>query len=107
MAPRFTYRRLSSQEFNNALKEQDLPWQAFARIFGVNLNTVRKWVAGNEDVPRWVPIALTLLTLPNAHGTARMAAATFIEKDNLRPDLGDFPYLKDRALPSDVDQGED
>ena len=107
MAPRFVYRRLTSQEFNKALEEQGLPWQAFARIFGVNLNTVRKWVAGTEDVPRWVPTALTLLTLPNALGTARMAAAAFIEKDNRRPELGDFPYLKDRSLPADADQGDD
>jgi hypothetical protein len=50
-----------------------------------------------------VPIALTLLTLPEVKGTARMAAAAMIELDRLHPELGPFPYQKLRQMPADVD----
>lgn len=33
----------------------------FSRIFGVRLNTVQEWLAGERPVPAWVPISIRLL----------------------------------------------
>lgn len=105
MAPRFTYRRLTPEEFNAELDRQGMTVPSFARIFGANLKTVEKWASAG-DIPPWVPIAMTLLSIEGALGTARMAAADFIEQDNLRPELGRFPYKTLRDVPADFEQGE-
>jgi hypothetical protein len=105
MAPRFIYRRLTAEEFNAELDRQNMTIPSFARIFGVNLKTAEKWAAAG-DIPPWVPIAMTLLSAAGALGLARMAAADFIERDNLRPELGAFPYKKLRDLPADAEQGD-
>jgi hypothetical protein len=105
MPARFTYRRLTAEEFNAELDRQSMTIPSFARIFGVNLKTAEKWAAAG-DIPPWVPIAMTLLTPEGSLGLARMAAARFIERDNLRPELGDFPYLALRELPADAESGE-
>ncbi len=104
--PRFTYRRLTDKEFTLELARRNMTPGAFARIFGVNLNTANRWASGELDIPPWVPIALTLLSLEGGLGTARMAAAAFIAADNAYPERGDFPYLRERELPADVEQGD-
>lgn len=103
-AQRFTHRRITAAEFNAELERQGLGLPAFTRIWCQNLTTTTRWANGQNDIPTWVPIALTLMTLPNALGTARTAAAAMIEKDTLRPELGPFPYQRARQLPEDVDQ---
>src|SRR4030081_3222992 len=105
MPARFTYRRLTAEEFNAELDRQGMTIPSFARIFGVNLKTAEKW-AREGDIPPWVPIAMTLLSPPGALGLARMAAADFIERDNLRLDLGPFPYKALRDLPADAERGD-
>src|SRR4030081_1873196 len=102
MPARFTYRRLTPEEFNAELDRQQMTIPSFARIFGVNLKTAEKWASAG-DIPPWVPIAMTLLSMEGALGLARLAAAEFIERDNLRPGLGDFPYKALREMPSDFE----
>lgn len=106
MPARFIYRRLTASELNAELGRQNIDILAFCRIFGVRAPTGKKWVDGSQDIPPWVPIALTLLALPGGLGTARMAAAEFIAADSLRPELGDFPYRSARELPADANQGD-
>lgn len=103
-AQRFVHKRITSTEFTAELARQNLSLPAFTRIWCQNLTTTTRWANGQNDIPSWVPIALTLMTLPNAMGTARTAAAAMIEKDTLRPELGPFPYQRARQLPEDVDQ---
>ena len=105
MPARFTYRRLTAQEFNAELDRQGMSIPSFARIFGVNLKTAERW-ATSGDIPPWVPITLTLMTPDGSLGLARMAAADFIERDNLRPERGDFPYRTARNLPADLEVGD-
>lgn len=102
--PRFKHKKISAQEFNAELTRQGLTRPAFARIWCQNLITVNRWGHDGQDIPTWVPIALTLMTLPKAHGIARMSAAAMIETDRLHPELGEFPYLKYRKLPTDADR---
>jgi hypothetical protein len=104
--PRFTHKRITASDFNAELARQNLSLPAFTRIWCQNLTTTKRWANGQNDIPTWVPIALTMMTLPNAMGTARMAAAAMIETDTLNPQLGDFPYQRARQLPSDVDLEE-
>ncbi|MCW2195065.1 hypothetical protein AB7M45_007838 [Bradyrhizobium elkanii] len=99
--PRFVHRKISSDDFKAELAKQGMSVSAFARVWCQNLSTVRKWANGGNDIPTWVPIALTMMTLPNAHGTARMAAAAMIQQDRLHPELGEFPYQKLRQMPAD------
>lgn len=105
MPARFTYRRLTADEFIAELHRRDMSIPSFARIFGVRLETAERWAASG-DIPPWVPIALTLMSLEGGLGTARMAAATFIQTDNLRPELGAFPYQNRRELPPDLEAGD-
>jgi hypothetical protein len=102
--PRFVHKKITGQDFDAELSRQGLTRKAFARVFCQNLVTVNRWGRDGQDIPTWVPIALTLLTLPNAHGTARMAAAAMIAEDRLHPELGAFPYQKLRQMPADVDR---
>ena len=101
--PRFKHKKISGIELDSELTRLGLTRKSFCRIFCQNIVTVNRWGRDGDGVPGWVPIALTLLTLPNALGTARMAAAAMIEEDRLRPELGPFPYQKLRALP-DADE---
>ena len=101
--PRFVHKKITGSDFDTELSKQGLSRPAFARIWCQNLVTVNRWGRDGQDIPTWVPIALTLMTLPQAMGTARMAAATMIEQDRRHPDLGPFPYLKLRQMPDDSD----
>jgi hypothetical protein len=103
-AQRFVHKRITSTEFNAELARQRVSLPAFTRMWCQNLTTTTRWANGQNDIPTWVPIALTLMTLPNALGTARTAAAAMIEKDTLRPELGPFPYQQARQLPADADE---
>lgn len=90
---RFEYERMNPKDFRDELAAIDMPANAFARIFGINSNVVERWVKGEQDIPAWVYVAFSLLRLPEGFSTARQAAAQHIKKDNLRPQLGEYPYL--------------
>lgn len=93
--PRFSHKRITADEFKAELDRQEITLRAFTRIWCQNLTTTTRWANGQQDIPTWVPIALTMMTLPKGIGTARMAAAHMIEADTLNPHLGPFPYMKD------------
>lgn len=100
--PRFVHKKITADEFNTELDRQGVILQTFTRIWCQNLTTTTRWANGQNDIPTWVPIALTMMTLPNAMSTARTAAAAMIEKDTLNPQLGAFPYQRARQLPADA-----
>jgi transcriptional regulator with XRE-family HTH domain len=83
MPQRFDYTHLSPEQFQSRLA--DLGWKplTFARVFGVRENTIKRWLSGENTVPPWVHVALTLLQLPGAPVAARDAAAEHIVRDNL------------------------
>jgi len=99
--PRFTHKRITASDFKAELDRQNLSLPAFTRIWCQNLSKTKRWANGQEDIPTWVPIALTLMTLPDAMRTARTAAAAMIERDTLNPHLGAFPYQRVREMPLD------
>jgi hypothetical protein len=94
MAPRFEYDRLTADQFRAGLRDADMTPQTFARIFGVQLKRVEDWLI-NGDIPPWVAPVLRMLLVPAAVAAARAAAADMIRVDNLRPELGAYPF---RAL---------
>ncbi len=98
-AQRFVHKRISADEFKAELERQGLSLPAFTRIWCQNLTTTRRWANGQKDIPTWVPIALTVMTMRHGQGYARMAAADMIETDTLYPELGKFPYKLRRANP--------
>jgi hypothetical protein len=104
--PRFVHKKITAEEFKTELDRQGLSVRSFTRIWCQNLTTTTRWANGQNDIPTWVPIALTMMTVPNAMATARTAAAAMIEQDTLNPHLGPFPYQKLRELPDDVDVEE-
>lgn len=105
--PRFVHKRISSEEFNAELARQNLSLPAFTRIWCQNLTTTTRWGNGQQDIPTWVPIALTMMTLPGAMSMARRAAAAMIEADTLNPQLGSFPYQRAREGPEEDSPGYD
>lgn len=104
--PRFVHKRISACEFNAELCRQNLSLPAFTRIWCQNLATTKRWANGENDIPTWVPIALTMMTLPGGMSTARTAAAAMIEQDTLNPQLGAFPYQQARQLPEYAEEGD-
>lgn len=100
-AQRFVHRRLTSTEFTNELANQNLSLPAFTRIWCQNLSTTTRWANGQNEIPTWVPIALTLMRVPGAMVSARTAAGAMIEMDTLNPQWGKFPYSKTRSMPED------
>jgi hypothetical protein len=105
-APRFKHKRITGDEFRQELARQNIDPRTFTRLWCQNWLTVHRWLRGEKDIPTWVPIALTTMTLPNARETLRVAAAAMIEQDTARPDLGAFPYKALRDVPADFEQGE-
>ncbi len=102
--PRFVHRKITATEFNQELANQNLSLGAFTRIWCQNLTTTTRWANGQNDIPTWVPIALTLMRVPGAMSSARAAAGAMIEEDTLNPQWGKFPYAKARMLPEDADE---
>lgn len=95
MPPRFTYRRLSPDEFRSALDAMGWSAGTFARIFGANVRRVQQWLHGEEEPPPWVAVVIGLLKdKPHNVVEARQIAAEMILHDNLRPELGEYPYLE-------------
>jgi hypothetical protein len=104
--PRFVHKKISAAQFNAELARQNLSLPAFTRIWCQNLTTTTRWGNGQQDIPTWVPIALTMMTIPGGMSTARMAAAAMIEADTLNPQLGPFPYQRAREMPENADAEE-
>jgi hypothetical protein len=104
MSPRrFVHKKISADEFKAELARQNLSLPAFTRIWCQNLSTTKRWANGQKEIPTWVPIALTMMTLPGGFSRARTAAGAMIELDTLNPQLGEFPYRQARLVPIDAD----
>ena len=86
---------MGADDFNAALRNLDMPSDAFARITGSNPKSVARWRKGQQDIPPWVPVLLAvLLDDPGNVVVARRAAAAMIRRDNEHPERGEYPYLK-------------
>lgn len=90
MSKRFTYRRMTPQQFGLAVKALGMSHAAFGRIFGVPLNTVTDWAYSRREIPHWVPVTLDLLTIPKALSRARQSAAEMIIEDTLTGETEPF-----------------
>ena len=65
------YDRMSPAEFRQALAEIGWPDGArFAKVYGVPLDRVAKWLNGREDIPHAVYVMCELLKLPGTHRVA-------------------------------------
>lgn len=90
---------MSAADFSLALREIDLAPPAFARIFGIRIEVVTRWLKGEQDIPPWAFVALWLMReVPNGVAIARTAAANHIARDTKYPQRGEFPYL---TIPDD------
>jgi hypothetical protein len=63
---RFSYDRMSYQQFRAALEQLDMPWMDFAKVSGKNPRKVEGWYNGKDDIPHEVMLICSLLTLPGA-----------------------------------------
>lgn len=104
--PRFVHRRITADQFRAELDHHGITVAGFARLWCQNLTRVTRWANGQEDIPTWIPIALTAMRAEGAMGMIRAAAAAMIEQDRFRPELGPFPYQTLRDMPDDVDETE-
>lgn len=91
---RYDYRRMTAEEFRTALQSIDMPPLAFGRICGFEEKRIRQWMTGEQDIPIWVPVFVSVLTnVPGALYEARQAAAEMIRLDTWRPEDGEYPFL--------------
>jgi hypothetical protein len=83
---RFSYDRMTYEQFRTALAQLDMPWIYFARISGKNPRKVEEWYNGQEDIPHEVMLICSLLTLPGAKELASTVTNAVIhvhgEKDS-------------------------
>jgi DNA-binding transcriptional regulator YiaG len=52
---------MTATEFRAELAGLGLSQTSFASITSVGDRTVRRWAAGTQDIPGWVPLVLRLL----------------------------------------------
>jgi DNA-binding transcriptional regulator YiaG len=52
---------MTAAELRAALARVGHSQRGFAAYTGVNERTVRRWIDGEQDVPKWVGVMLTLL----------------------------------------------
>ncbi len=105
---RFEHDRLNGKRFRSELAILKMPAGAFARMFGVNLKVVQRWMRDEQDIPPWVRVALAMLVDdPGMIVVARRAAAEAIRLDKLHPERGEYPYRTARELPVDLEAGDD
>jgi hypothetical protein len=55
-------------EFRAALTALEMTQGGFGRLTGTTDRTVRRWAAGDQDVPVWAVLLLDLLVVPEARG---------------------------------------
>lgn len=67
---RFEYDRMTQEQFHAALEQLGMTPLYFARISGVNRKKVERFVSGEEDIPHFVTVLCSLLTLPGAKDMA-------------------------------------
>jgi hypothetical protein len=83
---RFSYDRMTYEQFRTALEQLDMPWMYFAKISGKNPRKVEEWYNGQEDIPHEVMLICSLLTLPGAKELASTVTNAVIhvhgEKDS-------------------------
>lgn len=63
--------RMTASEFQAALRGLGFTLRGFAAYTGSNERSVRRWADGEQDVPRWTPVLLGLLTRLVALGGER------------------------------------
>jgi hypothetical protein len=98
--PRFVHKKISAAQFNAELARQNLSLPAFTRIWCQNLTTTTRWGNGQQDIPTWVPIALT------ADNFERLVAGTESRADmaerSQRDLLVEMKKWKARALEAEA-----
>ena len=52
---------MTDREFRDALAAHGFTQRGFAAFVEANERTVRRWAAGEQDIPGWVPVIIRLL----------------------------------------------
>lgn len=94
MAARFEYRRMTAEQFEQALGTVGISAREFAKISGATHRKVGEWLAGKEDIPPWVTSYMAMLVLPGALRMARAVADQTIIQDRENMHLGQWPFRK-------------
>ncbi|WP_306049239.1 hypothetical protein [Oceaniradius stylonematis] len=95
MPRRFIYDRMTGEEFREHLEGTGIGPYQFARFTGADIKRAKAWAGGEEDVPHWAALVISLLRQHPANlAAARRLAAVSIQIDNKRPHLGEYPYLQ-------------
>ena len=63
---------MTANQYRAALEKLQLSQVAAARLFGVGDRTSRRWALGEDEVPRAVAIALTLMIEHNVDASRFM-----------------------------------
>jgi len=99
MAKRFEYELMKPDEFMAALDKLEINIKTFARLTGVGLKTIERWIEKRDDkrqdIPPWVRLMLEYMGERGGMVLARDVAAEMIRLDNLFPDYGEFPYREE------------
>lgn len=61
---------MTSSDFRDGLARLEMSLREFARYVGADERTVRRWAAGEQDIPPWVPVMLELMERRQANDAA-------------------------------------
>lgn len=63
---KYIYAPFTAGQFNLGLATVGITTDIFAMMFALPNDRVARWAAGTEEIRRWVPIVLVLLTAPGS-----------------------------------------
>jgi hypothetical protein len=80
MSRRYTYERMTAQQFSAALNALEMTKGQFVRLTGAGPRKVERWLAGEEDIPHWILVLCSVLTVPGAMGIAKAVTDEVVQE---------------------------
>ena len=85
MSKRYSFTRMSPEQFRQACFQLGLPKDTFCFVTGANPRSYESWNKGEADIPQWVPVLLAMLTVPGARSIALRTATHFFIREDSEP----------------------
>lgn len=80
MTRRYSYDRMTPEQFSAALNQLHLTMRQFCRLSGKSEAKAERWLSGDEDIPHDVTVMLTMATVPDALERARAVTDAMVRE---------------------------
>lgn len=80
MGRRYIYQRMTAEQLSTAMDELGLSKWQLIRLTGSSERKVDAWLDGKEDIPHWVLVLCSVLTVPGAMEIAKRVTDHVVSK---------------------------